>query len=199
MPRLAVPLTDTAVRNAKPDASKPKGHTLPDGGGLYLHITQAGKYWRMDYRRPNGKRNTLAFGVYPAISLAQARERRELARGLLAQGIDPSDHKRDVEASKKAAMLNTVEAMARAYLENKRDGWSTTHYDREARSLEKDLYPYLGHRPIGEVEPPELLRACERVQDRDAVESAHRLLTTASGVWQFAIAKGYATRDIVPA
>ena len=61
MPRLAVPLTDTAVRNAKPDASKPKGHTLPDGGGLYLHITQAGKYWRMDYRRPNGKRNTLAF------------------------------------------------------------------------------------------------------------------------------------------
>ena len=58
---------------------------------------------------------------------------------------------------------------------------------------------YLGHRPIGEVEPPELLRACERVQDRDAVESAHRLLTTASGVWQFAIAKGYATRDIVPA
>ena len=84
MPRLAVPLTDTAVRNAKPDASKPKGHTLPDGGGLYLHITQAGKYWRMDYRRPNGKRNTLAFGVYPATSLAQARERRELARGLLA-------------------------------------------------------------------------------------------------------------------
>ena len=61
MPRLAVPLTDTAVRNAKPDASKPKGHTLPDGGGLYLHVTQAGKYWRMDYRRPNGKRNTLAF------------------------------------------------------------------------------------------------------------------------------------------
>ena len=90
-------------------------------------------------------------------------------------------------------------AMARAYLENKRDGWSATHYDREARSLEKDLYPYLGHRPIGEVEPPELLRACERIQDRDAVESAHRLLTTASGVWQFAIAKGYATRDIVPA
>lgn len=196
MPRLAVPLTDTAVRNAKPDASKPKGHTLPDGGGLYLHITQAGKYWRMDYRRPNGKRNTLAFGVYPSVSLAQARDRRDQARGLLAQGIDPSDHKRDVEASKKAAMLNTVEAMARAYLANKKDGWSTTHYDREARSLEKDLYPYLGHRPIGEVEPPELLRACERVQDRDALESAHRLLTTASGVWQFAIAKGHATRDI---
>ena len=132
MPRLAVPLTDTAVRNAKPDASKPKGHTLPDGGGLYLHITQAGKYWRMDYRRPNGKRNTLAFGVYPAISLAQARERRELARGLLAQGIDPSDHKRESEASKKAAMLNTVEAVAQAYLENKRDGWSSTPEHKKA-------------------------------------------------------------------
>lgn len=73
----------------------------------------------------NGKRNTLAFGVYPAVSLAQARDRRDQARGLLARRIDPSDHKRDVEASKKAAMLNTVEAMARAYLENK--GWLVCH------------------------------------------------------------------------
>ncbi|MCW0181415.1 MAG: integrase arm-type DNA-binding domain-containing protein [Zavarzinia sp.] len=196
MPRRATPLTDTAVRNAKPDSSKPKGHTLPDGGGLYLHVTQAGKYWRMDYRRPNGKRNTLAFGVYPAVGLAQARQQRDQARELLAQGIDPSDHKRRTKEDKAAAMVNTVEAMARAYLENKREGWSPTHYNREARSLEKDLYPYLGQRPIGEVEPPDLLKACERVQARDAVESAHRLLTTASGVWQFAIAKGHATRDI---
>ncbi|HRP21586.1 MAG TPA: integrase arm-type DNA-binding domain-containing protein [Alicycliphilus sp.] len=196
MPRRATPLTDTAVRNAKPDSSKPKGHTLPDGSGLYLHVTQAGKYWRMDYRRPNGKRNTLAFGVYPAVGLAQARQQRDQARELLAQGIDPSDHKRRTKEDKAAAMVNTVEAMARAYLENKREGWSPTHYNREARSLEKDLYPYLGQRPIGEVEPPDLLKACERVQARDAVESAHRLLTTASGVWQFAIAKGHATRDI---
>ena len=188
-------LTDTFVKNAKPDASKAAGKKHSDGGGLYLHVTQTGKYWRMAYRFA-GKQKTLAIGVYPAVSLAQARRKRDDARELLAQDIDPSEHKRRTKEGKAAAMVNTVEAMARAYLANKKDGWSATHYDREARSLEKDLYPFLGQRAIGEVEPPELLRACERVQDRDAVESAHRLLTTASGVWQFAIAKGHATRDI---
>lgn len=188
-------LTDTFVKNTKPDASKAAGKKHSDGGGLYLHVIQTGKYWRMAYRFA-GKQKTLALGVYPAVSLAQARRKRDDARELLAQDIDPSEHKRRTKEGKAAALGNTVEAMARAYLANKKDAWSTTHYDREARSLEKDLYPYLGHRPIGEVEPPELLRACERVQDRDAVESAHRLLTTASGVWQYAIARGHATRDI---
>lgn len=188
-------LTDTFVKNAKPDASKTAGAKHSDGGGLYLHVTRAGRYWRMAYRFA-GKQKTLALGVYPTVSLAQARRKRDEARELLAQEIDPSEHKRRTKDDKAAAMVNTVEAMARAYLANKKDGWSATHYDREARSLEKDLYPFLGPRVIGEVEPPELLRACERVQDRDAVESAHRLLTTASGVWQYAIAKGHATRDI---
>lgn len=194
MPRVATPLTDTFVRQAK-YSGKPAGDKHSDGGGMYLHVTAAGKYWRMDYRYA-GKRKTLAIGVYPAVSLAQARRKRDDARELLAQDIDPSEHKRRTREGKAAAMINTVEAVARSYLANKKDGWSATHYDREARSLEKDLYPFLGQRVIGEVEPPELLRACERVQDRDAVESAHRLLTTASGVWQYAIAKGCATRDI---
>lgn len=194
MPRVATPLKDTFVRQSK-HSGKPAGDKHSDGGGMYLHVTAAGKYWRMDYRHA-GKRKTLALGVYPAVSLAQARRKRDDAHELLAQDIDPSEHKRRIKEGKAAAMANTVEAVARAYLANKKDGWSTTHYDREARSLEKDLYPFLGQRVIGEVEPPELLRACERVQDRDAVESAHRLLTTASGVWQFAIARGHATRDI---
>jgi hypothetical protein len=156
---------------------------------------RAGKYWRLAYRL-EGKQKTLALGVYPAITLAQARRGRDDARALLAQGIDPSQNKQRLKEDKAVAALNTVEAMYRAYLANKRPGWSTTHYDREARSLEKDLYPFLGPRVIGEVEPTELLKACERVRDRDAVESAHRLLTTASGVWQYAIARGCATRDI---
>jgi integrase len=134
--------------------------------------------------------------VYPAVTLGQTRQRRDDARTLLADGIDPSAAKRASLAEVKAAAVNTVEAMARAYLVNKREGWSATHYDREARSLEKDLYPFLGPRPIGEVEPPELLGTLERVQNRDAAQSAHRLLTTASGVWQYAIARGGATQDI---
>ena len=156
---------------------------------------RAGKYWRLACRF-EGKQKTLALGAYPAITLAQARRGRDDARALLAQGIDPSQNKQRLKEDKAVAALNTVEAMYRAYLANKRPGWSTTHYDREARSLEKDLYPFLGQRVIGEVEPTELLKACERVRDRDAVESAHRLLTTASGVWQYAIARGCATRDI---
>ncbi len=130
------------------------------------------------------------------MTLGQARQRRDDARTLLADGIDPSAAKRASLAEVKAAAVNTVEAMARAYLANKREGWSATHYDREARSLEKDLYPFLGPRPIGEVEPPELLGTLERVQNRDAAQSAHRLWSTASGVWQYAIARGGATRDI---
>lgn len=188
-------LTATFVASIKHDPSVAGGKKHSDGQGLYLHVKPVGKYWRWSYRFA-GKQKTLALGVFPAVSLAAARKRRDEARALLAEGIDPSEHKRRAKEGKAAAMLSTVEAMARAYLEHKRDGWSTTHYDREARSLEKDLYPCMGRRPIGEVEPPELLRACERVQDRDAVESAHRLLTTVSGVWQFAIARGHATRDI---
>lgn len=187
-------LTDTFIKNTK-HSGKAAGDKHSDGGGLYLHIKAAGKYWRVAYRF-EGKQKTLALGVYPAITLAQARRGRDDARALLAQGIDPSQNKQRIKEDKAVAALNTVEAMSRAYLANKQPGWSTTHYDREARSLEKDLYPFLGQRVIGEVEPPELLKACERVQDRDAVESAHRLLTTASGVWQYAIARGCATRDI---
>ncbi|MBD9400978.1 integrase arm-type DNA-binding domain-containing protein [Comamonas sp. CMM02] len=187
-------LTDTFIKNTK-HSGKAAGDKHSDGGGLYLHVKAAGKYWRLAYRF-EVKQKTLALGVYPAITLAQARRGRDDARALLAQGVDPSQNKQRLKEDKAVAALNTVEAMSRAYLANKRPGWSTTHYDREARSLEKDLYPFLGQRVIGEVEPPELLKACERVQDRDAVESAHRLLTTASGVWQYAIARGCATRDI---
>lgn len=187
-------LTDTFIKSTKYSGQK-SGDKHTDGGGMFLFVNAAGKYWRMAYRFEH-KQKTLALGVYPAVTLAQARKRRDDARALLAEGIDPNENKRRVKESQAVAKLNTVEAMSRAYLENKKSGWSVTHYNREARSLEKDIYPLLGQRVIGEVEPPELLKACEQVQNRDAVESAHRLLTTASGVWQYAIARGCATRDI---
>ena len=187
-------LADTFVRQVK-WGGKTAGEKYADGGGLYLLVKAAGKYWRLDYRHA-GKRKTLALGVYPAVTLAQARKRRDDARALLAEGVDPSDAKRAHKASREAEAANTVEALARAYLAHKKEGWSDTHYAREARSLEVDLYPFIGNRPIRSVEPPELLKVAERVQDRGAVESAHRLLTTASGVWQYAIARGCATRDI---
>lgn len=184
-------LTDTFIKNTK-HSGKAAGDKHSDGD---LHVKASGQVLAVGLSL-RGQAKTLALGVYPAITLAQARRGRDDARALLAQGIDPSQNKQRLKEDKAVAALNTVEAMYRAYLANKRPGWSTTHYDREARSLEKDLYPFLGQRVIGEVEPTELLKACERVRDRDAVESAHRLLTTASGVWQYAIARGCATRDI---
>lgn len=189
-------LSDVFVRTAKPDPTKTAGTKHSDGKGLYLHITPAGaKLWRQAYRF-GGKQKTLAHGSYPDVTLAQARKRRDDARALLAEGVDPSDAKRADKASREAEAANTVEALAQAYLAHKKEGWSDTHYAREARSLKVDLYPFIGHRPIGSVKPPELLKVVERVQDRGAVESAHRLLTTASGVWQYATARGCATRDI---
>lgn len=83
-------LTDTAAKNAKPDKDKPAGHKLADANGLFLLVKPAGKYWRMDYTSPGGKRNTLAIGVYPTVSLSAARKARDAARALLAQGSDPA-------------------------------------------------------------------------------------------------------------
>ncbi len=188
-------LTDTKVKQVK-HSGKPAGDKYADGGGMYLHVTGAGKYWRMDYRYAS-KRKTLALGVYPAVSLAKARKRREEARELLADGKDPSAAKREKKQAQAAADSNTVEAIGRAWLANHKDGWSEAHYTRERRNLEKDVFPYIGKRAIGTVEPPELLRVIRKVEERGALDVAHRVLITSRGVWQFAIAEGgYAERDI---
>lgn len=113
-------LTDTFTKNTK-HSGKAAGDKHSDGGGLYLHVKAAGKYWRLAYRF-EGKQKTLALGVYPAITLAQARRGRDDARALLAQGVDPSQNKQRLKEDKAVAALNTVEAMSRAYLANKRPG-----------------------------------------------------------------------------
>jgi integrase len=187
-------LTDTFTRQVK-HSGRPAGDKHSDGGGLYLHVTGAGKYWRMAYRF-NGKQRTLALGVYPAVSLAKARKARDKAKEQLAEGKDPSAAKREEKQAQVVAAGNTVEAIGRAWLATRKDGWSGAHYDRERRNLEKDVFPYLGGRVIGTVEPPELLRVIRKVEERGALDVAHRVLITSSGVWQFAIADGYAQRDI---
>jgi len=187
-------LTDTFVRQVKWT-----GRTAGDkhfDGGMYLYVTGTGKYWRMKYRYA-GKEKLLALGVYPTVSLAKARQKREAARELLTDGIDPSAAKREKKQAQAVAENNTVEAIGRAWLANYKGGWSEAHYIREKRNLEKDVFPYLGSRAIGTVEPPELLRVIRKVEDRGALDVAHRVLITARGVWQFAIAEGVgAERDI---
>ena len=191
-----MPLTDTFVRQAK-HSGRAAGDKHADGHGLYLLVRAAGKYWRWDYRHA-GKRKTLALGVYPAVSLAQARRRRDEARELLAQDVDPAERlsKRAKAAAAEVAAGNTVEAAGRAWLANRRSAWSEAHYTRERRNLEKDVFPHLGPRNIADVEPPDLLRVIRKVEERGALDVAGRVLLTARGVWQYAIAEGLAKRDI---
>lgn len=187
-------LTNTFVQQVKPGGSS-TGDKHSDGYGLYLHVKRSGKYWRMAYRF-GGKQRTLALGVYPAVGLADARRRCREARQVLADGTDPMEVKRTEHAAEIAATSNTVQAVANNWLVTKRDGWSDTHYVREARNLRKDLLPFLGHRVIGELEPPDLLQVIRKVEARGALDVAHRVLLTARGVWQHAVATGLATRDI---
>ena len=143
-----------------------------------------------------GKQKTLALGVYPAVSLAKARKGRDQARELLGEGTDPSEAKRAQKAAVIAATANTVEAVGLDWLATYKAGWSPAHFIREQRNLIKDVFPYLGNRRIGEIEPPELLAIIRKVEARGALDVAHRVLITARGVWQHAVAHGYATRDV---
>ena len=187
-------LTDTFIKQVKHKGAS-AGEKYADGGGLYLLVKAAGKYWRMDYRL-HDKRRTLSVGVYPAVTLAKARATRDTAKAQLAQGNDPSDQKRVDKATAAHAAATTLEAVALEFLELKKDGWSESHYTRESRNIHKDLIPWLGKRPIAEVTPPELLAVLRKVETRGAIESAKRVKVTASGVWGLAIATGRAERDI---
>ncbi len=189
-------LTDTFIRQVKYKGAGKHGDTYADGGSLFLVVTPTGsKLWRMPYRYLD-KQKKLAIGVYPAVKAAQARKVRDEARELLAKGIDPSEAKRAQKTAQKAAAANSVEAVGRAYLELKQNDWSQTHTDRETRNLVRDVFPFLGLRAIGEVEPPDLLAVIRKVEDRGRLVTAHRVLYTARGVWQYAVANGLAKRDI---
>jgi integrase len=183
-----MPLTDTAIRTTKPD-TKPK--RLFDGGGLYLEVSPAGgKLWRFKYRVAKREKR-LAFGIYPEVSLKDARVKRDEARKLLAAGVDPS-------AQRKAAELQSAsgfEAVAREWFAKFSPGWSEDHADRILRRFERDIFPWMGARPIGEITAPELLTALRRVENRGVVETAHRAMQNCSQVFRYAVATGRAERD----
>lgn len=187
-------LTDTFCKQVKWSGSK-TGDKHSDDGGLFLHVKKTGKTWGVAYR-VHGKQKTDYPGVYPEVSLAQARKRRDEVKAQLAQGIDPSDQKRADKATAAHAAATTVEAVALEFLALKKDSWSEAHFTRESRNIHKDLIPWLGKRPIAEVTPPELLAVLRKIEARGAIESAKRVKVTASGVWGLAIATGRAERDV---
>ena len=164
-------LTDSFIRLVKP--SKPTGDKYADGGGMYLLVTSAGKYWRMDYRYL-GKRKTLALGVYPAVSLASARKRRDEARTLLAEGIDPSLAKQEERLARSAAAQQTFEVVARQWMEKIAPTRTASTQEKVQRWLDQNLIPVIGKKPIAEIKPRDVLAAMQKMEARGAVESAHR-------------------------
>lgn len=187
-----MPLTDTRVRNSKPLT---KTHKLSDGGGMYLLITPDGaRYWRLDYRFA-GKRRTLALGVYPAVALASARTRREDARKLLAQGIDPNAVKKAIKRDVKLASENTFEIIAREWIAKQRKRLADRYCTLLLARLEGDIFPQIGSRPIGEISAPELLDVLRKVEKRGAIETARRLRQTCGQVFRYAIATARAKDD----
>jgi len=187
-----MPLTDVAVRNAKPG---PKTIRLRDDRGLYLEISpRGGKWWRLRYML-KGKANMLSLGVYPDVSLKEARERRDETRKLIANGIDPSQARKD-EKAEIAADAVTFEKVAREWFSKFKENWTPGHADRTMRRFEMDVFPWIGARPIRDILAPELLTTIRRIEARGAIETAHRTLQNCGQVFRYAVASGYADRDI---
>jgi integrase len=192
MPKRIQPLSDIQVKNAKP---APKEMKLFDGGGLYLLITPSGgKLWQLKYRY-DGKEKKLSFGSYPTLSLADARQRREDARKLLANGIDPGAVKKAQKAATVGENENAFEIVAREWHDKFAHTWSDVHATTLKERLEKDLFPYIGARPIGEIKAPELLAVLRRIESRGALDTAHRIRFMCGQIFRYAIATGRAERD----
>ena len=190
-----MPLTDTAIRTAKP---KDKAYKLSDGGGMYLEVSPAGgKWWRIKYRF-DGKEKRISLGVYPDVTLKVARERREEARKLLAAGIDPGAHRKATKAAGEAVQANTFEAVAREWHSIQKSRWTERHAGRVMDRLVKDLFPMLGHRPITAITAAELLAALRRKEGKGAAYSAKRLRQISDQVFRYAIATGKTDRNPAP-
>jgi len=188
-------LADTFVRQVK-HSGKVAGDKYTDGGGMYLLVKASGRYWRMDYAYM-GKRKTLAFGIYPEVSLAKARQRRERAREQLVDDIDPSAAKREEKQAQLDAAANTFEAVARSWLAKTSNKRAKVTQDRVIRLLEKDVFPFIGGMPISAIKPRDVLdRAVRKVEARGSIDTAHRAKQICGQIFRYAVAIGLAERDV---
>ncbi len=177
-------LSDIKCKSLKP---REKPYKVSDGGGLYLEITPAGsKCWRMKYRI-HGKEKRLSLGIYPSISLGQAREGRDNAKKLLAQGHDPSAHKQEQKKEAARNSENTFKALALEWHDTFKEKWTDRHAKTVLNRLERDVFPEIGNMPITEIKPKHIIETLKTVQKRGAYEPAHRLRQYCSQIFKFAI------------
>ena len=186
-----MPLSDPAIKKAKPEA---KPYKLTDEKGLFLLVNAAGKYWRLAYRF-GGKQKTLALGVYPDVPLTRAREKRDDARKLIADGVDPGEHRKATKTQQTERAANSFEAVAREWYAKHSPGWAESHSNKIIRRLERDVFPWVGGRPIAELSAPEILTTMRRIEGRGTLETAHRVMQSCGQVFRYAVATGRAERD----
>ncbi|MRD45650.1 tyrosine-type recombinase/integrase [Caenimonas koreensis DSM 17982] len=187
-----MPLTDTAIKKAKPG---PKPVKLSDGQGLYLLVTETGsKLWRWKYR-VDGKEKVMALGAYPDVGLAQARDAMGDARKLQASGADPMVRRKADKVARKLSAENSFAAVARLWWAHWKATRSDSHTAYVIRRLEADVFPAIGTRPVDAIEAPELVAMVKAIAERGALDIAKRALQTTGQVFRYAIAHGKAKRN----
>ena len=185
-------LTDTAIKNLKPGTTPIK---KSDGGGLFLQVNPNGsRLWRLGYRF-GGKQKLLSMGIYPDVSLKQARERRDEARRLLAEGIDPSVHRQTVKAMDASRTANSFEAVVREWFAKFSTAWNAQHQFDVMSRFEHDIFPWLGAKPVDEVSAADLLACLRRIEERGSTYTAHLTRRDCARAFKYAQATGRATRD----
>jgi integrase len=197
-------LTDVTIRNTKPTE---KDLRLNDGGGLYLLVKPNGaKWWRLDYTIAS-KRKTLSIGVYPKTTLSDARRKTEQARNQVSDDINPSDTRKEAKAVQRATLENekrldaglpaidSFEFIALEWYDKQITSKSENYQNRVLAILKRDLFPWLGNRPIVEIKAPELLAVLRRIEAR-SIETAHRAFRLSGAIFRYAIGEGKNERDI---
>ena len=194
MPKRVTPLSDMKIKTAKPAESEYK---LADGGGLYLLVTTTGgKLWRMDYRYGD-KRKTSSFGAYPTVSLSDARQMREDAKKLLENDVDPGEVKKAQRATRGEQNANSFEVVAREWHGKYAHTWVASHAQHKLERLEKNVFPWIGKRPVAEITAPEVLEVLRLMESRGILDTAHRVRFECGAIFRYAVATGRADRDPV--
>lgn len=187
-----MPLTVLQVQKAKPQE---KPYKLSDGQGLYLLVNPGGgKYWRLKYYFAKRER-LMSLGVFPDVSLADARAKRDEARKQKLHNIDPAEHKREKQREFLAAYENDFEKVAREWHELKKNRWSEYYAKQVIQRLEADVFPRIGSRPINKLVPSDLLKVARAIEARDAIEMAHRAISMCGQIFQYAIITDRATQN----
>ncbi len=177
MPKIIKPLSDREIKSAKPTN---KEYKLSDGKGLYLVVRKNGnKFFRFDYSL-NRKRKTMSFGIYPNISLKEARAKREAAKELIQNGIDPIDDKKHKD-------IITFENVANKWLEIMKNDWKSNTYKKVVLALKKNVFPYIGDKDIKEIKRVDILKVIKYMEDRGLIETANRMLNKIERIYKYAV------------